>query len=254
MAVSEHAGVAENHAAAEERSSRPGGGPGTRPSPADVGDRLAAVHDRITAAGGRVADITVVAVTKGHGPAAATAAVEAGLTDIGENYAAELATTAAALLAGQEPSPRMHFLGHVQRNKVRGIADLVHLWQGVDRLVAGQEIARRHPGASVLVQLDISGEVAKNGCHPTLAAHLVDELVDIGLHVGGFMAVGPTGPPEAARPGFRQLVALAERLGLPERSIGMTDDLEVAVAEGATMIRVGRGLFGPRNAADDLRR
>ncbi len=225
-----------------------------RLSPAGVGDRLAAVHDRIAAAGGTVADITVVAVTKGHGPAAATAAVEAGLTDVGENYAAELATTAAALVEGGEPRPRLHFLGHVQRNKVRRIADLVHLWQGVDRLAAGQEIARRHPGASVLVQLDISGEVAKNGCHPTEAARLVDELVDIGLRVGGFMAVGPTGAPEDARPGFRQLVALADRLGLPERSIGMTDDLEVAVAEGATMIRVGRGLFGPRNAADDLRR
>ncbi len=223
-------------------------------SSVDVADRLAGVRDRISAAGGGVSDVTVVAVTKGHGPAAAAAALEAGLTDVGENYAAELVTTAGTLLAAGGPKPRLHFLGHVQRNKVRTIADLVHLWQGVDRLAAGQEIARRHPGASVLVQLDISGEAAKNGCRPTEAAQLVDELVDIGLRVGGFMAVGPTGPPEDARPGFRRLVALADRLGLPVRSIGMTDDLEVAVAEGATMIRVGRGLFGPRNGADDLRR
>ncbi len=223
-------------------------------SSVDVADRLAGVRDRISAAGGGASDVTVVAVTKGHGPAAAAAALEAGLTDVGENYAAELATTAGALLAAGGRKPRLHYLGHVQRNKVRMIADLVHLWQGVDRLAAGQEIARRHPGASVLVQLDISGEAAKNGCRPTEAAHLVDELVDIGLRVGGFMAVGPTGSPEDARPGFRHLVALADRLALPVRSIGMTDDLEVAVAEGATMIRVGRGLFGPRNGADDLRR
>jgi uncharacterized pyridoxal phosphate-containing UPF0001 family protein len=130
----------------------------------------------------------------------------------------------------------------------------VHLWQGVDRLAAGQEIARRRPGASVLVQLNVSGEPAKNGCPPGDTARLVDELTELGLAVRGLMAVGPHGPPEDARAGFRDLVALAERLGLPERSIGMSDDLEVAVGEGSTMIRVGRALFGPRNGADDLRR
>jgi len=240
--------------------------------PADVADRLAAVRDRITAAGGDVADVTVVAVTKGHGPSAAAAALAAGLVDVGENYAADLATTAADLLRTGGTTPRFHFLGRVQRNKVRSIAGLVDLWQGVDRLAAGREIAKRHPGASVLVQLDISGEPTKNGCRPDEAELLVDQLVGIGLDVRGLMAVGPAGPPERARPGFRDLVALADRLGLPERSIGMTGDVEVAVAEGATMIRVGRGLFGPRrlvgpqghfgphshvgprNGADDLRR
>jgi len=223
-------------------------------SPVAVADRLSVVRDRISAAGGDASHVTVVAVTKGHGPSAAAAALEAGLVDVGENYAAELLTTAGALRAAGGTVPRFHFLGHVQRNKVRTIADLVWLWQGVDRLAAGREIARRHPGASVLVQLDISGETAKNGCRPDEAARLVGELVDLGLEVRGLMAVGPTGPPEEARPGFRELVTLADRMGLPERSIGMTDDLEVAVGEGATMIRVGRGLFGPRNGADDLRR
>ncbi|MGI8777022.1 MAG: YggS family pyridoxal phosphate-dependent enzyme [Acidimicrobiales bacterium] len=243
----------------------------TEPSRAEVVDRLAHVRDRIRTAAGTDDNVTVVAVTKGHGPAAAVAAVEAGLTDVGENYAAELVATAAALGTGGSRPPRrsdekpphgnlpelpvrVHFLGRVQRNKVRTMADVVHLWQGVDRLAAGREIARRSPGAAVLVQLDVSGEAAKNGCRPGEAVGLVDELVGIGLDVRGLMAVGPTGSPEDARPGFRTLVALAERLGLPERSIGMTDDLEVAVSEGATMIRVGRGLFGPRNGADDLRR
>jgi len=212
------------------------------------------VRDRISAAGGTATDVTVVAVTKGHGPSAAAAAVEAGLVDVGENYAAELVTTAGSLSVAGRTAPRFHFLGHVQRNKVRTIAGLVGLWQGIDRLDAGREIARHDPGASVLVQVDISGEAAKNGCRPDEAARLVDELVDLGLDVRGLMAVGPAGAPEAARPGFRELVALADTLGLPERSMGMTDDLEVAVSEGATMIRVGRGLFGPRNGADDLRR
>ena len=216
-----------------------------------VAERLATVRDCITAAGGAPDDVTVVAVTKGHGPAAALAAVEAGLTDIGENYAADLAATAAAL-GGQ--SVACHFLGRVQRNKVRAIADVVHLWQGVDRAAAGREIATRCPAAAVLVQINLSGEAAKNGCHPDEVAPLVDELLGLGLRVRGLMGVAPAGRPEDARPGFRSLVATADRLGLPERSIGMTDDFEVAVAEGATMIRLGRRLFGPRNGADDLRR
>ncbi|MDQ6796582.1 MAG: alanine racemase [Actinomycetota bacterium] len=223
-------------------------------SPAAVADRLSVIRDRIRAAGGALTDVTVVAVTKGHGPSAAAAALDAGLVDVGENYAAELVANAETLAETGRRAPRFHFLGHVQRNKVRSIAGLVGLWQGVDRLAAGREIARRHPGASVLVQLDISGEAAKHGCRPDEAERLVAELVDLGLDVRGLMAVGPTGPPEDARPGFRQVVTLADTLDLPERSIGMTGDLEVAVGEGATMIRVGRGLFGPRNGADDLRR
>ncbi|HEX3393515.1 MAG TPA: hypothetical protein VHS52_03220 [Acidimicrobiales bacterium] len=219
-----------------------------------VADRLARVRDRISAAGGQPDAVTVVAVTKGHGPAAAAAAVSAGLTDVGENYAAEAAATGAALRAGPVAGVRLHFLGRVQRNKVRTVAGVVDLWQGVDRLAAGLEIAKRSPEASVLVQLDVSGEAAKNGCPPAEAPRLVDDLVGLGLDVRGLMAVGPAGPPEAARPGFAGLVAMAERLGLPVRSIGMTDDLEVAVGEGTTMIRVGRALFGPRNGTDDLRR
>ncbi|MFN2606485.1 MAG: YggS family pyridoxal phosphate enzyme [Acidimicrobiales bacterium] len=222
----------------------------TAVTPAEVAARLDVVRDRIAAAGAAPGHVTVVAVTKGHGPSAARAALEAGLDDVGENYAAEVAATAAAV-AGRG---RVHFLGHVQRNKVRSMAAAVDLWQGVDRMAAGQEIGRRHPGASVLVQVNVSGEAAKNGCAPADAAALVDGLRALGLDVAGLMAVGPSGPPEAARPGFRSLVALADRLGLAVRSLGMTDDLEVAVREGSTMVRIGRGLFGPRLGPPDLRR
>jgi PLP dependent protein len=219
----------------------------------DVAERLAAVRDRIASAGARSGDVRVVAVTKGQGLDAVQAALAAGLRDVGENYAQELVAKkdGAGAAAGD---CRWHFLGHVQRNKVRLVAPAVALWQAVDRVAAGREIAKRAPGAAVLVQLHVSDEAQKHGCRPDDVPSLVEELTGLGLDVRGLMAVGPTGPPEDARPGFRQLVAMAERLGLPERSIGMSDDLEVAVSEGATMVRVGRALFGPRNGAGQLRR
>jgi uncharacterized pyridoxal phosphate-containing UPF0001 family protein len=186
-------------------------------------------------------------VSKGFGPEAVRAAAAAGIVDVGENYAQELTEKA------QEVTARWHFLGHVQRNKVRSIAPVVHLWQGVDRMAAGEEIARRAPGARVLVQVRLAGE-ARNGCEPDEVPVLVERLDALGLDVRGLMAVGPAGPPALARPGFAQVRAMADRLGLVECSMGMTDDLEVAVEEGSTMVRVGRGLFGARPVARPVRR
>ncbi|MDP1805236.1 MAG: alanine racemase, partial [Acidimicrobiales bacterium] len=183
---------------------------------------------------------------------AVEAANAAGIVDIGENYAQELAAKVEE--ASDDPARRWHFLGRVQRNKVRSIAAAVHVWQGVDRVSAGEEIARRAPGAKVLVQVRIAGDDTRNGCDPDDVPHLVERLDTLGLDVRGLMAVGPAGPPELARPGFRKVSALADRLGLAERSMGMTDDLGVAVEEGSTMVRVGRGLFGARPGAPKLRR
>ena len=225
---------------------------------ADVAERLGVVWERIASAGASADDVRVVAVTKGQGPEAVEAALAAGLRDLGENYAQELVTKAegaAKVVAAHALTEcRWHFLGHVQRNKVRLLAPAVALWQAVDRLAAGKEIAKRAPGAAVLVQLNVSGEPRKHGCSPEEVPAIVEDLTGLGLDVRGLMAIGPTGPPEDARPGFRQLVAMAERLGLPERSIGMSDDLEVAVSEGATVVRVGRALFGTRNGGRQLRR
>ena len=218
----------------------------------DVADRLAEVRARIEAAGRAPDDVVVVAVTKGFGIDAVEAASAAGLVDVGENYAQELAEKADKASAGTDR--RWHFLGRVQRNRVRLIAAAVHLWQGVDRMSAGEEIARRAPGAKVLVQVRIAGDDGRNGCEPDDVPELVERLDDLGLDVRGLMAVGPAGPPELARPGFRKVSALADRLGLVERSMGMTDDLGVAVEEGSTMVRVGRGLFGARPGAPKLRR
>jgi pyridoxal phosphate enzyme (YggS family) len=211
--------------------------------PGEVVDRADRVRARIAAAGGGP-EVEVLAVTKGFGIDAILAARAAGLTAVGENYAQELVDKDAAL--GDEPRPVWHFIGRLQRNKVRHLASLVAVWQTVDRPELAAEIARRRPGAAVLVQLNLSGEPQKGGCPPDGAATLVVQALDLGLDVLGLMGVAPAGPPEAARPGFRRLVELADHLELPVRSIGMSADLEVAVEEGSTMVRIGRDLFGER--------
>jgi pyridoxal phosphate enzyme (YggS family) len=210
----------------------------------NIAGPLAAVRARIEAAGGDPDSIVVIAVTKGFDRSAVDAAVAAGLLDVGENYAQELVAKA----AGAPEEIRWHFIGRLQRNKVRALAPHVALWQSVDRAELGAEIAKRAPGADVLAQVNVSGEPTKGGCPPEEVPALVRDLQADGLRVGGLMTVGATGPAEAARPGFATLRELADRLSLPIRSMGMTGDLEVAVQEGATMVRVGTALFGPRRA------
>ena len=219
-----------------------------------VAERLAVVRDRIRRARGDWRAITVVAVTKGFGARELRAAYDAGLRDFGENYAGALREKAQLHEPGAgtgDSPPRWHFLGAVQRNKVRRVAALVHLWQSVDRLAAGAEIARHAPGASVLVQVNVTGLRRRNGCTWEEVPELVDGLRAQGLVVRGLMCVGPREDP---RPSFRRLARLAGDLGLEEVSMGMSGDLEVAVEEGSTMVRVGSALFGPRADPVDLRR
>ncbi len=205
---------------------------------------MATVHERIRAAGGDPDLITVVAVTKGFGVEAPRAALDAGIVHLGENYAQELVAKAATL--GQEPAPVWHFIGGLQRNKVRLLAPHVTLWETIDRAALGAEVARRVPGAAVLAQVNISGEETKGGCRPESTAALVTELTDLGLDVQGLMGVAAQGGLEAARAQFGRLADLASALDLAELSMGMSADLEAAVAEGATIVRVGTALFGAR--------
>ena len=219
---------------------------------------LERVRDRVARAGGDPERITIVGVTKTFGLDVVQAAVGAGLVDLGENYAQELQHKARDLApsSGDAVPPiggaaapreiRWHFIGGLQTNKVRLIAPVVWLWQSVERFEAGKEIARRAPGARVLVQVNVSEEPSKGGCDPNQAAELVRKLGDLGLDVRGLMAIGRTGPPEEARPGFMLLRRLADDLGLAERSMGMSADLDQAVGEGATIVRIGSALFGPR--------
>lgn len=134
----------------------------------------------------------------------------------------------------------------MQRNKVARLAPLVTWWQTVSRIAEGSAIAKRHPGATVLVQVDVTGLSGRGGCPPADVSGLVGALRDEDLDVAGLMAVGPLGPAEGSRPGFTLVSSLADSLDLPVRSMGMSDDLEVALAEGSTMVRVGRALFGDR--------
>jgi uncharacterized pyridoxal phosphate-containing UPF0001 family protein len=111
------------------------------------------------------------------------------------------------------------------------------------------ELARWQPGAHLLVQVNVSDEPGKGGCRPEQAGDLVERARRAGLAVDGLMAVGLAGPPEAARPGFAMLRRMVDDLGLAECSMGMSDDLDVAVEEGATMVRLGTVLFGQRPRA-----
>ena len=214
----------------------------------EVARRLTAVRTRIERAGGDPARVRVVGVTKGFGPDTVRAAHDAGLRDLGENYAAELVAKAAATASGQAEDPVVwHFLGTVQRNKVPLLAPIVGLWQSVARVAEGERIARVAAGARVLVQVETTGLRGRNGCAPSEVGELVARLADLGLDVRGLMTVAAPGP-AAAKAAFESVGRLADQLGLEERSMGMSDDLEAAVAAGTTMVRVGRALFGERPA------
>jgi uncharacterized pyridoxal phosphate-containing UPF0001 family protein len=204
-----------------------------------VAARLAEVRQRIVRAGGDPDVVRVLAVTKGFGPDAVDAARSAGLTAVGENYAAELAQKAPG-----PPGTQWHYLGAIQRNKVPLLAPLVDVWQSVSRQAEGERIAHFAPGATVLVQVDCTDLPGRGGCTPAAVPGLVDALRSLALSVVGLMTVAPQG--EGAAAAFHQVAELADTLSLPERSMGMTDDLEAAVAAGSTMVRIGRALFGDR--------
>ena len=215
----------------------------------DIAARVSEVRARIRAAAPDPDRVTLVAVTKGFGAEVVRSALDAGLADCVESYVQELVAKAGELVS----QPRWHAIGRLQRNKVRKAAPLVTLWHSVDRASLGAEIARWAPGTAVLVQVNTAGEAAKGGCDPAEAPALVQDLLALGLDVRGIMAMAPAGPPEGARPVFSAARDLRDRLGLPELSMGMTDDYEVALREGSTIVRVGRGLFGPRPVAGGVR-
>ena len=220
-------------------------------------DRLARVRGRIAAAGG--ADrVTLVAVTKGFAPEVVATALRAGLIDVGENYAQELVGKAAALAAGVEAgetlAPRWQFLGSLQTNKASRLAPLVQRWHGIDREAAGVALSRHQPGAQVFVEVNVAGMAGRSGCRVEETERLVERLVALGIDVRGLMTVAPPSDPAGARQAFRRLAELSRQLGLKELSMGMSDDFETAIEEGATTVRLGRALFGPRPGRTGLQR
>ncbi|HET9728086.1 MAG TPA: YggS family pyridoxal phosphate-dependent enzyme [Acidimicrobiia bacterium] len=206
---------------------------------------FASVCERVEAAArasGREGDsVTLVVVTKSVAATRVRAVIAAGARDLGENRAQELLEKARIL----EGAPvRWHFIGRLQRNKVKALAPLVGTWQSVDRRELAAEIAQHAPGGTVFVQVNLAGERQKGGCTPEDAPALVSACRDMGLGVEGLMTVPPAATDPT--PWFRQLRRLADDLGLRGCSMGMSEDFEAAIACGATLVRVGSAVFGPR--------
>lgn len=216
--------------------------PGKEPTEAELRRRLAVLEQRIVDAGGTLGGTRVLAVTKTFPASVARLAAGVGLLELGENYGQELLQKAPEL---SDLPVSWHFIGALQRNKVKKIAPFVSVWQTVDRIELAAEIAKRAPEAAVLVQVNTTDEAQKSGCAPAHAAELVDRCRDLGLGVLGLMTIGPTDG-SSPGPAFQRLREMRDALGLVELSMGMSGDLELAVAEGSTMIRVGTALFGPR--------
>jgi pyridoxal phosphate enzyme (YggS family) len=212
-----------------------------------IADAVAEVRARIAAAATRAgrdpSEVLLIGASKTMPAEALGAALDAGLTDLGENRAQELLAKAPTLASRPDP-PTWHFVGQLQRNKVAGLVPWVTCWHSVDRLALGEAIARRAPGARVLVEVNLAEEPRKGGCAPGGAAALVEGLRALELDVIGLMTVAPQ---EGDRRGwFGVLHDLATSLELRELSMGMSDDFEAAIEEGATMVRVGRAIFGAR--------
>lgn len=222
---------------------------------AALGDRWRRVRDRIEracASAGRAPDsVRLIAVSKRHPPAAIRALYGLGQRDFGENYVQEMVRKLDEL--GDLSGIQFHLIGHLQRNKVRQALRKNVSIETVDTLALGQRLAlvaaERDLHVPVLVQVNIGAEPQKSGVLPAAVEPLVAQLRRLPrLSVEGLLTIPPDTEdhPERAREHFRRLSELADRLGLRERSMGMSDDLEVAIAEGATMVRVGTAIFGPR--------
>jgi pyridoxal phosphate enzyme (YggS family) len=214
--------------------------------------RLAEVRARIAAAcarTGRPADsVTLVAVSKLKPAASVRAAYAAGQRDFGENYAQELRDKAAEL--AQLPGLRWHAIGPLQTNKVKYVAKAACAFHALERMEVAEELSRRRLEAPLpcYVELNLGAETTKGGLAPAdLGAFLARVRTLPGLRVEGLMALPPPTDDEAlARGHFRQLRALAAAHGLTGLSMGTTHDFELAVEEGATLVRVGTALFGER--------
>jgi PLP dependent protein len=216
---------------------------------------LEAVRRRIDEAARRSGrdpgDITLVVVSKGRTEAEITSIYRQGHRDFGENRAAALAEKAGRLPA----DITWHFVGPLQTNKVRMVRPVADLLHSLDRerLAAAWVKGPGRP-PPVLIEANIGGEAQKGGAAPERAGDLIRAAVDLGLEVRGLMAIPPQTPDaEGARPYFRRLAEMRDELGmitpLPVLSMGMSDDFEVAVEEGATVVRLGRAIFS--SSGDD---
>ena len=221
----------------------------------DVRGRIAAAAAR----SGRPADaVTLVGVTKTVAAEVVAAAVDLGLSDVGENRVQE--AQAKIAVVGRDAA-RWHLIGHLQRNKAGPAVRLFDRIHGVDDAELAMALSRHAVSAGrplpVMVEVNVGGEATKYGVAPEGLEPLLERIAALpGLELDGLMTVGPlVERAEDARAGFARLRELRDRaerrlgLGLPGLSMGMSGDFEVAVEEGSTMVRVGSAIFGPRPAA-----
>ncbi len=204
-----------------------------------------AARQRIAASSPTPERVRIVAVTKTFGPQAVRAAVAAGIGVVGENYLAELESKRQAL---EDLDVRWHFLGALQSNKIARAARAADVLCGVARAKEIARIAAVAPGSTIYVEVDVSEIATRTGASVPEAAALVLEARRLGLDVKGLMTVAPPDP-TGARVAFEAVRELADQLGIVERSMGMSDDLEIACEYGSTEVRLGRALFGSRVAA-----
>jgi pyridoxal phosphate enzyme (YggS family) len=223
-----------------------------------IAGRWHAVTARVAAACARAgrspAEVTIVAVSKTHPAEAVQAAAAAGARDFGENYAQELVAKREA--CGELGGARWHFIGRLQRNKAKLVAGRVALVHAVDSIELAEELARRALGVvqPILIAVNIAGEATKGGASPDQAGAMAAAIARLpGVRLDGLMTMPPpSDDPEASRGSFLALRALRARLEqdlgapLPALSMGMCGDYEVAIACGATHVRIGSAIFGER--------
>lgn len=215
---------------------------------------LTAVQNRIAdaakRAGRKPSDITLVAVTKTHSPEEINEAIACGVTDIGENKVQEILSKYDAVTTGV----RWHLIGHLQTNKVKSVVDKVCMIHSVDSLHLAEEIDKRCKAIGktmdILIQVNAAGEEQKSGVSPKEVLPLYNEVSKFeNLKVRGLMQIAPeTDNPESIRKYFKEVKEIYDSIpGLDVLSMGMSGDYEIAIEEGATMVRIGTAIFGERN-------
>lgn len=211
----------------------------------DVQRRIARAAQR---AGRSPDEVTILGATKLVLASAIQAAFHFGISNFGENRVQE-AKPKIEQLSTLEPRPIWHMIGHLQTNKVKTAVKIFDIIHSVDSLRLAEIISRRanHP-LPVLLQVNVAGEASKSGFTVAEVIGTIKQIERLpNLEIKGLMTIAPlVDDPEEVRPIFRQLRQLRDSLGLEHLSMGMTDDFEVAVEEGATMVRIGRAIFGER--------
>jgi hypothetical protein len=214
----------------------------------EIRSNIEALESRIAAACARAGrarnDVTLVAVTKTFPASDVEHALAAGMTDVGENKVQEGRGKRPVITA----NARWHLIGHLQSNKAKDAVRYFDVIQTVDSIELAERIARLVDAPKeILLQVNVGREPQKSGIDPAEVATVAKRIAAIPeLRLSGLMTIPPAGEAEEMRPYFRELRAMRDDLGLEALSMGMTDDFEVAIEEGATIIRVGRAIFGAR--------